>query len=85
MDGGSDPADALRIDPGVPGIAPLKYDLQAPEHHGRTPGLGHPVVFYLGFQAQVSFNPGDRINDNPLRLRRGLRAAAAEIPRILWL
>jgi hypothetical protein len=62
VDGRSDPADALGIDPGISGIPAGHQQLDAPEHHTCTPGIGHVSILNLDFDAQVAFDARNGVN-----------------------
>ena len=49
---------------GIPGVAPLQNDLDTPPHGARAPGIGDLATVYLGLDAQVPFDTGDRIYDD---------------------
>jgi hypothetical protein len=46
----------------VPGIAPLKNQLDAAEHLARAPRIDNFAPSHFDFDAKVAFDSGDRIN-----------------------
>jgi len=58
---GSDPAGTLGEERCIPGVAPLKNDLDTPEHLTRAPGVYNLSICHLHFNAQVALYPSDRI------------------------
>ena len=70
---GAHAADALREGPGVARVAAAQDQLDAAEHGRRRPSLGHGAAVDFRFDAQVTLDPGDRI-DNDVRHDLGLRS-----------
>jgi hypothetical protein len=66
MDVRSDPAGALHEMLGIPRIASLKYEFDAPEHLPRAPGIDHFAPGHLDFDAEVALDSGYRINCDSL-------------------
>src|SRR5271157_709016 len=64
VNGGAHAADALGEHPGVARVAPLEDDFDAAPHLARRPGLAHLAAVDLAVDAQMSFDAGDRIDDN---------------------
>ena len=66
MHGRADAADALGERPRVPRVATLQHEFHAPEAGAGAPGIGHPAVIDLHFDAQMPFDAGDRVDGDPL-------------------
>ena len=58
----SNPSYAGDKSPDLPGIAVFDDQLKAPPHGARRPSIGHLTAFDLGFDSQVTFYSGNRIN-----------------------
>ena len=64
---GADAADAFDEGPGVARVAALEDDLQAAPHRSRGDGVADDVlVVEVHFDAQVTFDAGDGVDDDPL-------------------
>src|SRR5512133_571257 len=63
MNGRADAAETLGPVPGVTRITGMKDLLYTAEHGGRAPGVGNNTVVHLGLDAQMSFYPGNRVNN----------------------
>ena len=63
--GRADTADPLREKPCVPRVPALHYGLDAAPHRGGRVCLGDPPAADLHLDAQVSFDAGHRIDDEP--------------------
>jgi hypothetical protein len=61
---GAHTANPLGERPGVPRIPALEDDLHAPEHRGGGPGIPHHTAVDLRFDAQVTFDARDRIDND---------------------
>jgi hypothetical protein len=66
MDVRSDPAGALHEMLGIPGIAPLQNNFDAPEHLSGAPGVDDFASGHLDFDLEVTLDAGYRINYNSL-------------------
>ena len=64
MNRGAHAADPLREDPGVARIAPAQDKLDAAEHGRGRPRVLDRAAVDFGLDAQVAFDPGDRIDDD---------------------
>jgi hypothetical protein len=62
----SDPAGALHEMLGIPRIAPLQNELDAPEHLPGAPGVDDLAAGHFDFNPHVAFDSGDRINRDSL-------------------
>jgi hypothetical protein len=66
MDVRSNPAGALHEMLGIPRIAPLKNELDAPEHRSGAPGISHFAPGHLNLDLEVALDSGDWINRDSL-------------------
>jgi len=66
MNSRSDPAYSLGKNPGIPGIAALKDNFHAAPHLPGRPGIDHFAVVDLTLDSQMTFNPGNGIDDDSL-------------------
>ena len=66
MNGGSDPADPLGKNPGIPGVATLQDNFNAAPHLPGRPGIDHFAVVDLTLNFKMTFNPGNGIDDDSL-------------------
>jgi hypothetical protein len=62
----SDAAGALHEMLGIPRIAPLKDDFDAPEHLTGAPGVDDLATGYLDFDSKVALDSGYGINRDSL-------------------
>jgi hypothetical protein len=58
----SNPAGSLHKVVRIPGIAALQYQLDSAEHLPGAPGVYDLAAFNFHLDAQVAFDPGNRIN-----------------------
>jgi hypothetical protein len=82
----SDPAGALHEMLGIPRIAPLQNEFDAPEHLPGAPGINDFPSGHFNLDPHVAFDSSDRINHDSLShmissksvmdLRLGLPAVA---------
>ena len=63
MHHGANAANALRPDPCFAGIAALQNEFDPAEHGTGAPGVGNLSAVYLRFDAQMTFNTIDRIDN----------------------
>jgi hypothetical protein len=66
MDVRSNPAGALHEMLGIPRIAPLKNELDPPEHRPGAPGIRHFAPGHLNLDLEVALDSGYRINRDSL-------------------
>jgi hypothetical protein len=64
MNGSSDPADPLGKNPGIPGITALENNFYAAPHLPGRPGIDHFAVVDLTLNFQMTFNPGNGVDDD---------------------
>ncbi len=64
MHGRADPAGPFAKGPGVARIAPLKDLLESAHHRARAIGIHNLPVFHFRFDAEVTLDAGNRVNDN---------------------
>jgi len=60
----ADTTEALGEVPGITGVAPLQYFLDAAEHGAAAPGVDNFAVAHFGLDAQMPFNAGYGVNDD---------------------
>jgi hypothetical protein len=60
----SDPAGALHEMLGIPRIAPLQYDFDAPEHLPGTPGVDDLAAGHFHLDPHVAFDSSDWVNND---------------------
>src|SRR5208283_1615648 len=64
MNRSANSADPLRPNPRFARVAAAKDQFNAAEHCSGTPGIGDQAAFHLGFDAQMTLNPGYGIYNN---------------------
>jgi hypothetical protein len=66
MDVRSDPAGALHEVLGIPRIAPLQNEFDAPEHLPGAPGVNDLAAGHFHLDPHVAFDSGYRVNNDSL-------------------